>query len=660
MLADIPLPRFVRRRIGLPYARQADRARLRADWIEAILGYRRALEWMPWRHDLRIQIGNCLKEFGDHRGAIVAYRSVTDGASRPEAAKQMADANARAGLRVLPYDISDVANPRQDAPAREIPAASVATLPNRIKIEEIETRRWLGTLGQRDDRSVRAKMSSHTSIVLDQVGAMSIERDGALEPLLDGVVAVRARVVCTSRLESVRIRIGADQIDTVTLEAKATSVDQHFKLLKLNIVNAWIDASRLPPGRHWLEVDAGKGIPTAGLFVNVAVPGTVAADLAGSDAYVALGDAAIDDVDAAVIALPAEVRSASRSLFDRPIRRIVAMRVDQLGDVAATLPALAQLRSLFPGADLTVVVQPNIRGIVAACGIADRVEGLELSYHHESERRHLAIAEEERIRALFRDDGIDLAIDLNPGDETRPILLLTHATYMVGFNPDRFTFLDWGIGIRSRDKVNQIGNQSHAATVMTLVAGLEVATISKRPAVARAAPSLAQLAAQELTAGRYVVLHTGARHPLNCWPIEKFARLAESILRETDLVVVVFTDPTVTWGATAPGDGRLMLLSHTDPDAFDAILSNAALVVGNDSGPKHLAAVRGVPTVSIHVGRLNWNEWGQDSCGEIVSKRVPCVGCGLNDIDLCGRDAICIRAITVDEVMAPVRRALGG
>ena len=103
---------------------------------------------------------------------------------------------------------------------------------------------------------------------------------------------------------------------------------------------------------------------------------------------------------------------------------------------------------------------------------------------------------------------------------------------------------------------------------------------------------------------------------------------------------------------------RIRFLHRLDADAFDAIVANARLMVGNDSGPKHLAATRGVPTVSVHVDRLNWNEWGQDSEGVIVSKRMPCTGCGLNDLQLCGRDAICVRSIGVDEVYEAARAYL--
>src|SRR3546814_2933131 len=68
---------------------------------------------------------------------------------------------------------------------------------------------------------------------------------------------------------------------------------------------------------------------------------------------------------------------------------------------------------------------------------------------------------------------------------------------------------------------------------------------------------------------------------------------------------------------------RVKIFDILDIDEFDAVLSNAKIMVGNDSGPKHLAATRGVPTVSVHIDRLNWNEWGQHGTGNILSKRVP-------------------------------------
>jgi ADP-heptose:LPS heptosyltransferase len=99
-------------------------------------------------------------------------------------------------------------------------------------------------------------------------------------------------------------------------------------------------------------------------------------------------------------------------------------------------------------------------------------------------------------------------------------------------------------------------------------------------------------------------------------------------------------------------DGRIIYLAKKIPfDDFDALLSCASLMVGNDSGPKHWANLRGTRVVSIHPGRDDLREWGQVFSGVILGRRVPCAGCGIRyDETECGQDFACVKKITVDEV----------
>ena len=75
---------------------------------------------------------------------------------------------------------------------------------------------------------------------------------------------------------------------------------------------------------------------------------------------------------------------------------------------------------------------------------------------------------------------------------------------------------------------------------------------------------------------------------------------------------------------------------------LDALLSRCAVFVGNDTGPKHMAALRGAPVVSIHMGAVPWQEWGQDGSGFIVTRRAPCYGCGIEDVADCGKGLPCL------------------
>jgi ADP-heptose:LPS heptosyltransferase len=84
-------------------------------------------------------------------------------------------------------------------------------------------------------------------------------------------------------------------------------------------------------------------------------------------------------------------------------------------------------------------------------------------------------------------------------------------------------------------------------------------------------------------------------------------------------------------------------------------VSFCSVFVGNDSGPKHLAALRGANVVSIHLARNNWNEWGQENNGYIVSRRVPCAGCSIHhDPEECGKGFPCITNISAEEVYGAI------
>src|SRR3546814_20057364 len=117
---------------------------------------------------------------------------------------------------------------------------------------------------------------------------------------------------------------------------------------------------------------------------------------------------------------------------------------------------MVRLRRLFPNALFTALVQPSVRSVVEASGIVDEVLTIRLDYNEATERRLLSVDEEKRVRSMLEERNFDLAIDLSPGDETRPLLLLANATYLVGFEAERFPFLAHGVTLRIRDKVNKL------------------------------------------------------------------------------------------------------------------------------------------------------------------------------------------------------------
>lgn len=180
--------------------------------------------------------------------------------------------------------------------------------------------------------------------------------------------------------------------------------------------------------------------------------------------------------------------------------------------------------------------------------------------------------------------------------------------------------------------------------------------------IERSDPSRERLVPYGLAANdKFVVLHTGARLKFKQWP--HYDKLASMILDKTSLKVVMMSDDPATslnLPTVLMANNRFRLLDKRLPfDDFDAFLSFCAVLVGNDSGPAHLASLRGVNVVNLFMARQNWTEWGHENNGYVISRRVPCAGCNIfYDPEECGKGFACIVNITPEEVFQTILKCL--
>jgi ADP-heptose:LPS heptosyltransferase len=381
------------------------------------------------------------------------------------------------------------------------------------------------------------------------------------------------------------------------------------------------------------------------------------ADYPDSDALVAAG---AGSVEAWVNSRPSMVRTVNRSLLPTPVRSVLVQRVDQLGDLVCSVPAIRRLRELFPDARLIGLVTPANAPLAERLGLFDEIVMIDFTESATERRRVLTLEAQDDLRRKLASHDLDIAIDLGEGDESRPLLLLSGAKFLYGFKDRQSPWLDAGLDFNAHDPVNTIEIVPPSRKMALLVEGLAaMSTGQAEPILSSDRADLAQLGlgANE----RYAVIHAGARLPYSRWP--HFDLLARMLLERTDLKIVLFADDAAAARQAAEEAGhaaRLHVIAGQMPFAeFDTILAHCAVFIGNDSGPKHLAALRGAPVVSLHMARLNWSEWGQEMTGRIISRRVPCAGCAIGiDGEDCGKDFACLRAITPEEVFGAVADVL--
>lgn len=109
-------------------------------------------------------------------------------------------------------------------------------------------------------------------------------------------------------------------------------------------------------------------------------------------------------------------------------------------------------------------------------------------------------------------------------------------------------------------------------------------------------PRREQLPVLREPANGEVLIHSGAGQPVRVWPLERYHALARR-LRERSLRVQVACDPDQReWWLRF---GETKIATPESVAELFSLIDRAGVFIGNDSGPGHLAAFCGVPTLTL-------------------------------------------------------------
>ena len=137
------------------------------------------------------------------------------------------------------------------------------------------------------------------------------------------------------------------------------------------------------------------------------------------------------------------VTRIERVTAQQPVRKILLLKLDHLGDFIMSVPAIRATRSHFPAAHVTLVVGTWNEALAIETGLADRVVPFDAFSRNPVEDGGLDMVERAEAFAALIDDSFDLAIDLRTFADTRPLLSQVDATHRAGIGSRAmFPFLD--------------------------------------------------------------------------------------------------------------------------------------------------------------------------------------------------------------------------
>jgi O-antigen biosynthesis protein len=364
---------------------------------------------------------------------------------------------------------------------------------------------------------------------------------------------------------------------------------------------------------------------------------------------------------------PAELVYSSHPLFSRArIHNILAVKLDHIGDFVTAIPALQRLQRHFPQARLYLLASPGVAELSNLVpGLAGTIE-FEFFFPQSGRgQRTLTEADLSILQQRLQPYYFDLALDLRKAPETRPLLACANARWLAGFDHNnQFPWLD--IAVEWETDAAGARKRSHVSEdLMRLVDAVATATETEATPQ-RSLPALAERAALGLPVGRkFVCIHPGVGSPIRQWPPEHFAALIDLLAgaHDIDVVLIGGADDAETEANVMANVQRTdfvrSLVGKLGLVQLPQVLASAALFVGNNSGPKHLAARLGIPTIGIHSGTVDAREWGPLGVNAIaIRKRMICSPCYFSDPVNCPRELACLTEIQPFEVYEICRRLL--
>jgi lipopolysaccharide heptosyltransferase II len=346
------------------------------------------------------------------------------------------------------------------------------------------------------------------------------------------------------------------------------------------------------------------------------------------------------------------------------------VRLREIGDVVFTTPAVHALRRRFPEAHLSYLVEPAAAPVVIDNPHLDRVI---VAPRAKGAR---GIAADIALGRRLRREHYDLAIDFHGGPRASLLVWLSGARVRLGYEiAGRGWMYTTRVGRpRALRPRHSVVNQWDLLAALGIAAPDRAVFPVEMPtdpaAATRVAGRLARASVSETDT--LIVVHVSAGNPFRRWPADHFVEVVSALAAaDARHRIVVTSGPSEHTAAErivedarrrlAPDERRRILsCGEFTLTELRALLDRAALYIGGDSGPLHIAATTAVPIVGLYGPTLPARSapWrgGEHRTVSIDGGTLPCRPC---DQRICvPGDFRCLTSIRPQQVLEAAIKCL--
>ncbi len=366
-------------------------------------------------------------------------------------------------------------------------------------------------------------------------------------------------------------------------------------------------------------------------------------------------------------------------------RRILAIRLDNLGDVLVTTPALRAIKESLPEATLTLLASPVGAQVGRLCPDVDDVIVYDAPWMDPWGRLPQDPAREQRMIAEIAARQFDAAIIF--GSYHQSSLPAAYLCYLAGIPLRAAASIDGPGSLLTTRHKHPERMMHEVERGLDLVGALGFTTANAdlglrvpadaREHVARLLASYRQLGSWQYDtdamtskpmAGPLVVVHPGCSMPARTYPWELYAEVVAGLVTRMGATVVVTGDTNeralvaqviarASERLSADEQARVIpMAGELDFPQLCAVIEAADLTITNNTGPMHIAAALKTPVIALFALTNPPEQWGPwEVPHRLLNHDVACRICYSR---VCPYGHECLTLVTPDMVVDAARELL--
>jgi lipopolysaccharide heptosyltransferase II len=356
-------------------------------------------------------------------------------------------------------------------------------------------------------------------------------------------------------------------------------------------------------------------------------------------------------------AAAAAARVVGRRQRPETFRRILLLRLERIGDLLMTLPALQDVRRLAPQAELDLVAGSWNAAIARAIPTVSRIQSLDAAWLAR-EGGGLGLPALIKSARGWRRRGYDLAINFEPDVRSNLLLAMSGAQWTAGYRSGGGgalldIALDYDPAAHTSDNARRLVAEAFGRPLdgtLAVPAPLTISPASRHDGARLLAGAGAPL----------IGIHASGGRAVKQWPTERFSDVACRLVEQRGATIILTGSaadrPLIDAIKQAVPSGRAIDLGGSvDLPTLAAVISRLDLLVTGDTGPMHLAHAVGTPIVAVFGPSDPARYAPRGPYDRIVRVDLPCSPCNrirLPPARCTGHTPDCLALIDADSVFA--------